>query len=107
MPSGSPPVDNFRDVDPKIGTLADFDEMVSTLHAAGLKLIVDVVPNHTSNLHVWFQEALESAPGSAARDRYIFRDGLGEKGELPPGRLDLHLRWPGLGAGGRRPVVPA
>lgn len=84
LADGGYDVDDFRDVDPKIGTLADFDEMASALHAAGLKLIVDVVPNHTSNLHIWFQEALASAPGSAARDRYIFRDGLGEKGELPP-----------------------
>ncbi|WP_156758919.1 alpha-amylase family glycosyl hydrolase, partial [Microbacterium karelineae] len=72
------------DVDPKIGTLDEFDEMVAALHAAGIRLIVDIVPNHSSNRHEWFQEALASPKGSAARDRYIFRDGKGENGELPP-----------------------
>jgi alpha-glucosidase len=64
--------------------LADFDEMSAALHAAGIKLIADIVPNHSSNRHEWFQEALAAPRGSAARERYIFRDGLGENGELPP-----------------------
>ncbi|WP_156758923.1 alpha-amylase family glycosyl hydrolase, partial [Microbacterium karelineae] len=72
------------DVDPKIGTLDEFDEMVAALHGAGIRLIVDIVPNHSSNRHEWFREALASPKGSAARDRYIFRDGKGENGELPP-----------------------
>jgi alpha-glucosidase len=84
LADGGYDVDDFRDVDPKIGTLAEFDEMVRELKAAGLRLIVDLVPNHSSNLHEWFQEALRSPKGSAARDRYIFRDGKGENGELPP-----------------------
>ncbi|HET6240716.1 MAG TPA: alpha-amylase family glycosyl hydrolase, partial [Arthrobacter sp.] len=61
-----------------------FDEMSAALHAAGIKLIADIVPNHSSDRHVWFQEALASPKGSAARDRYIFRDGKGENGALPP-----------------------
>ncbi|GAB2507798.1 glycoside hydrolase family 13 protein [Paramicrobacterium agarici] len=84
LADGGYDVDDYRDVDPKIGTLDDFDEMVAALHAAGIKLIVDIVPNHSSNRHVWFQQALAAGKGSPERDRYIFRDGLGENGELPP-----------------------
>lgn len=66
---------DYRDVDPKIGSLADFDEMAQTLKEAGIKVIVDIVPNHSSVEHEWFQEALRSPIGSNARERYIFRDG--------------------------------
>ncbi|WP_422115443.1 glycoside hydrolase family 13 protein [Brachybacterium sp. UNK5269] len=84
LADGGYDVDDYRDVDPKIGTLEEFDEMVAALHGAGIRLIVDVVPNHSSDRHVWFQEALASPKGSNARARYIFRDGRGENGELPP-----------------------
>ncbi len=84
LADGGYDVDNYRDVDPKLGTLEDFDQMIAALHAHGIKLIADIVPNHTSNRHEWFLEALASAPGSAARDRYIFRDGSGVNGEIPP-----------------------
>jgi len=84
LADGGYDVDDYRDVDPKLGTLEDFDEMSAALHAAGIKLIADIVPNHSSNRHEWFQEALASPRGSAARDRYIFRDGQGENGEIPP-----------------------
>lgn len=62
----------------------DFDAMVAAAHEAGIKVIVDIVPNHTADKHVFFQEALAAGPGSPERDRYIFRDGRGEHGELPP-----------------------
>ena len=88
LADGGYDVDDYRDVDPKLGTLADFDEMIAALHEAGIKLIADIVPNHTSNLHEWFQEALASPKGSAARDRYIFRDGLGPDGSRPPSDWD-------------------
>ena len=84
LADGGYDVDDYRDVDPKIGTLADFDEMISALHGAGIRVIVDLVPNHTSDRHEWFTEALDSAPDSVARRRYIFRDGRGASGELPP-----------------------
>lgn len=77
-------VDDYRDVDPRLGTLDDFDDLAHALHTAGLKLIVDIVPNHTSDRHEWFKKALASPPGSAARDRYIFRDGTGLDGTQPP-----------------------
>ena len=84
LADGGYDVDDYRDVDPKIGTLAEFDEMVAALKAAGIKLIVDIVPNHTSDRHVWFREALAAAPGSPERDRYVFRRGEGPDGERPP-----------------------
>ncbi len=77
-------VADYRDVDPLFGTLDDFDAMLERAHDLGIRVIVDIVPNHSSDQHVWFQEALASAPGSAARSRYLFRDGRGEHGELPP-----------------------
>ncbi|MFI8307596.1 glycoside hydrolase family 13 protein [Streptomyces sp. NPDC085927] len=73
-----------RDVDPRLGTLDDFGALVAETHRLGLKIVVDIVPNHTSHRHVWFQEALRAGPGSAARDRYVFRDGRGPRGERPP-----------------------
>ncbi|WP_431197131.1 glycoside hydrolase family 13 protein [[Micrococcus luteus] ATCC 49442] len=88
LADGGYDVDDYRNVDPRLGTLEDFDAMASALHAAGIKLIVDIVPNHSSNRHEWFQEALASPKGSPERDRYIFRDGLGENGELPPSDWD-------------------
>lgn len=84
LADGGYDVDDYRDVDPRLGTLADMDELIAALHEAGIKLIVDIVPNHTSNRHRFFLEALEAGRGSAARERYIFREGRGERGELPP-----------------------
>ncbi|GAA1892397.1 glycoside hydrolase family 13 protein [Paeniglutamicibacter psychrophenolicus] len=84
LADGGYDVADYRNVDPKLGTLEDFYTMTEAIHAAGMKLIVDIVPNHSSDQHAWFQEALASDKGSAARARYIFRDGSGEHGELPP-----------------------
>ncbi len=77
-------VSDYCDVDPLFGTLADFDDLIEAAHARGIRIIADLVPNHSSDQHVWFQQALAAAPGSRERARYIFRDGKGEHGELPP-----------------------
>ena len=77
-------VADYCDVDPLFGTLADFDELLAQTHARGIRIIVDLVPNHSSDQHVWFQAALAAGPGSRERARYMFRDGKGEHGELPP-----------------------
>lgn len=77
-------VADYCDVDPLFGTLADFDELLAHAHDIGLRVIVDLVPNHTSDQHRWFQEALASGPGSPERAKYLFRDGQGVAGELPP-----------------------
>ena len=77
-------VADYCDVDPLFGTLADYDDMQAAAHALGIRVIVDIVPNHSSSDHPWFQAALAAGPGSEERGHYIFRDGRGENGELPP-----------------------
>ncbi|MFC0674147.1 glycoside hydrolase family 13 protein [Brachybacterium hainanense] len=77
-------VADYTDVDPRFGTLADADELIACAHELGLRIIADIVPNHSSSEHPLFQEALAAAPGSPERDMYIFRDGRGTRGELPP-----------------------
>ena len=77
-------VADYRDVDPVFGTLDDFDRLTATAHELGLRVIVDIVPNHTSSEHPWFRAALAAAPDSPERARYLFRDGRGDSGDLPP-----------------------
>ncbi|MFE2128127.1 alpha-amylase family glycosyl hydrolase [Streptomyces amritsarensis] len=75
-------VADYRAVDPLFGDLADAAELVRAAHQLGLRIIVDVVPNHTSEQHPWFRAALAGEPG--ARERYLFRRGRGADGSLPP-----------------------
>ncbi|HOQ53519.1 MAG TPA: glycoside hydrolase family 13 protein [Micropruina sp.] len=84
LADGGYDVIDHRDVDARIGTLADFDALVEVLHAHGIRLLIDIVPNHTSDHHRWFREALDAPPGSSARARYLFRDGTGTDGAQPP-----------------------
>ncbi|MEP6629845.1 MAG: glycoside hydrolase family 13 protein [Lapillicoccus sp.] len=84
LADGGYDVDDYRAVAPELGSLDDLDALVVALHGAGIKLIVDIVPNHTSNRHAWFREAVTAGPGSRARERYVIRRGLGDDGERPP-----------------------
>ncbi len=77
-------VADYRDVDPLFGCLADADSLIARAHELGLRVMVDIVPNHSSSEHPWFRAALASGPGSAARARYVFRDGKGPDGAEPP-----------------------
>jgi alpha-glucosidase len=74
-------VSDYRGVDPLFGTLDNFDVMLDRAHELGLKILVDLVPNHSSDQHAWFQAALNSPEGSPERDFYHFKDG---NGDLPP-----------------------
>jgi alpha-glucosidase len=94
LADGGYDVDDYRDVDPRLGTLDDFDELVAEAHGRGIKVIVDIVPNHSSDRHAWFTEALASPPGSAARKRYVFRDGTGPDGSEPPSDWMSHFGGP-------------
>jgi alpha-glucosidase len=94
LADGGYDVADYRNVAPELGTLKDFDALVGAAHAVGIRVIVDIVPNHTSNLHPWFQEALAAKPGSAARARYIFRDGRGTDGSEPPSDWISHFGGP-------------
>ena len=77
-------VSDYMNIEPDYGTLKDAEVLIKEAHAMGIRVIVDIVPNHSSDQHVWFQEALRAKPGSKERDRYMFRDGKGANGELPP-----------------------
>ncbi|PWL20836.1 MAG: alpha-amylase [Candidatus Aquiluna sp. XM-24bin5] len=77
-------VSDYTDIDPLFGTLADFDDVLAKAHKLGLKVIVDLVPNHSSSEHPLFKAALASPKGSMERSYYHFADGKGETGELPP-----------------------
>ncbi len=73
-----------RDIDPLFGGMRAIDRLIAAAHQRGIKITMDVVPNHTSSAHPWFQAALAAGPGSDARERYFFRDGKGPDGALPP-----------------------
>jgi alpha-glucosidase len=88
-------VADYRAIDGLFGSLADADAMVAKAHELDLKVIVDLVPNHTSDEHEWFTAALAAGPGSPERDRYIFRDGKGPDGAIPPN--DWHSVFGGDG----------
>ncbi|KAB8168565.1 DUF3459 domain-containing protein [Streptomyces sp. 3MP-14] len=77
-------VADYRAIDPMFGDLHDADALIRDAHDLGLRIIVDLVPNHSSDRHEWFQRALREGPGSPLRDRYHFRPGRGSGGELPP-----------------------
>ena len=77
-------VADYCAVDPLFGTLDDADHLIHAAHDRGLRIIVDLVPNHTSDEHVWFRAAMAATEGSPERARYLFRDGKGPGGDTPP-----------------------
>ncbi|MFM1784939.1 MAG: hypothetical protein RLZZ579_1216, partial [Actinomycetota bacterium] len=77
-------VADYVDVDSIFGTLGDFDELVAKSHTLGLRVIIDLVPNHCSSEHPWFQAAVDAPENSDARKYFHFKNGRGEGGELPP-----------------------
>jgi alpha-glucosidase len=89
-----------RDVEPVFGDLAEFDALLAEAHALGLRITVDLVPNHSSSEHAWFQAALATGPGSPERARYLFRDGRGPDGSEPPNN------WPSVFGGPAWTRVP-
>ena len=91
-------VADYRDIDPLFGSLADADALLARAHELGLKVIVDLVPNHTSDQHPWFQAALAAGPGSPERGRYVFRDDDGT--DSPPNN------WPSVFGGAAWTRVP-
>ncbi len=100
MADGGYDVSDPCDVDPIFGTLADFDALVAGAHERGVRVTVDIVPNHFSVEHPWFRAALASPPGSPERARFVFRPGRGEHGELPPNN------WPSAFGGSAWTRIP-
>jgi len=84
MADGGYDVADYRDIDPMFGTLAEAEALIAEAAELGIRVIVDIVPNHCSNEHRWFSEALAAEPGSRERARFWFRPGRGERGDLPP-----------------------
>jgi alpha-glucosidase len=76
-------VADYRDVDPVFGTLSEAEALITDAHGHGLRVLLDIVPNHTSSAHPWFRAALDAGPGSHERRRYLFRPGRGD-GSRPP-----------------------
>jgi alpha-glucosidase len=77
---------DYRAIDPAFGTLDEAERLIAEARALGIRTIVDIVPNHVSNQHPWFSEALAAGPGSPERERFWFRSGSGVGGNLPPNR---------------------
>ncbi|NJP31060.1 glycoside hydrolase family 13 protein [Micromonospora thermarum] len=77
-------VADHRDIDPVFGTLAEVEALIAEAHARGIRTIVDVVPNHCSDAHPWFQAALAGGPAAPERDLFWFRPGRGPDGGQPP-----------------------
>ncbi len=86
-------VADYRAIDPRFGSLDDARSLIAKAASLGLRVIVDLVPNHTSSEHQWFIDALAAGPDSAERGRYIFRDGKGAAGDQPPNN------WPAVFGG--------
>jgi alpha-glucosidase len=93
LADGGYDVADYRDIHPAYGTLDEARHLLTEAHELGLRVILDIVPNHTSDQHVWFRQALAAGPRSPERERYIFRDGRGKDGSLPPN--DWHAAFGG------------
>ncbi|WOP18542.1 glycoside hydrolase family 13 protein [Raineyella sp. LH-20] len=87
-------VADYCAIDPRYGTLAEADEVVARAHAQGLRIIIDLVPNHCSIEHPLFRAALAAGPGSPERDLFLFRDGRGPGGDQPPNNWPAHFGGP-------------
>src|SRR6478735_4913600 len=94
LADGGYDVSDYRGILPEFGTLEQADTFVARAHELGLRVLIDLVPNHSSDEHAWFQQALAAAPGTAERELYLFRDGRGENGDDPPNN------WPAMFGGG-------
>ncbi|KAA1013821.1 glycoside hydrolase family 13 protein [Pseudonocardia sp. EV170527-09] len=84
LADGGYDVADYRAINPMFGDTAQAEALIAEAHERGIKVLLDIVPNHHSDEHVWFRQALAAGPGSPERERYLFRDGRGTDGELPP-----------------------
>lgn len=84
LADGGYDVSDYREIEPRYGTLEDAELLIAEAHDHGIRVIADLVPNHTSEQHVWFEEAKAASPDDRSRDRYHIRDGRGADGGEPP-----------------------
>ncbi|MCU1476116.1 MAG: glycoside hydrolase family 13 protein [Subtercola sp.] len=88
LADGGYDVADYRAIDPAFGTLAEAEVLITEALELGIRTIIDIVPNHVSAQHTWFQQALNAAPGSPERARFWFHKGLGPNGDEMP------THWP-------------
>ncbi|MFI7046126.1 glycoside hydrolase family 13 protein [Streptosporangium sandarakinum] len=103
MADGGYDVADYRGIEPVFGTLAEAERFIDEAHGLGIRVIIDVVPNHGSDRSAWFQEALAAGPGSPERERFWFADEPGDWRsifggpawtQVPDGQWYLHLFAP-------------
>ncbi|WP_327350550.1 glycoside hydrolase family 13 protein [Streptomyces sp. NBC_01304] len=94
MADGGYDVADYRDIDPIFGTLAEAESLITEAHDHGLRVIVDLVPNHCSDQHPWFRDALTAGPGSPERERFWFMPGKGADGDVPPNDWQSYFGGP-------------
>ncbi|OLF07990.1 alpha-glucosidase [Actinophytocola xinjiangensis] len=94
MDDGGYDVADYRDIEPAFGTLAEAEKLIEEAHTLGIRIIIDIVPNHCSDVHPWFTAAVAAGPGSPERQRFWFRPGRGEHGELPPNNWQSRFGGP-------------
>ena len=94
MADGGYDVADYRAIDPLFGDLAEAEGLIADALALGIRTIIDIVPNHVSAVHPWFQQALAAGPGSPERERFWFRDGVGADGSLVPNRWESEFGGP-------------
>ena len=84
LADGGYDVSDYRDIHPSFGTLREAELLITEALALGIRTIIDIVPNHVSDRHPWFQQALAAGPGSPERERFWFHPGLGPNGDEMP-----------------------
>ncbi|MEJ8278578.1 glycoside hydrolase family 13 protein [Pseudonocardia spirodelae] len=94
LADGGYDVADYRAVNPMFGDIAQAEALIAEAHERGIRVLLDIVPNHHSDEHAWFRAALAAGPGSPERARYVFRDGRGESGELPPNNWESMFGGP-------------
>jgi alpha-glucosidase len=94
LADGGYDVSDYTDVDPRLGTLAGFDSLLEVARKHGIRVIVDLVPNHCSAEHPLFKKALAAGPGSSEREMFIFREGRGPDGSRPPNNWPSNFGGP-------------
>jgi alpha-glucosidase len=94
MDDGGYDVADYRDIEPVFGSLAEAEKLIEEAHTLGIRIIIDIVPNHCSDVHPWFTAALAAGPDSLARERFWFRRGRGARGDLPPNNWQSRFGGP-------------
>ena len=96
LADGGYDVADYRAIEPVYGSLSEAEQLIADAGALGIRTIVDIVPNHVSSEHEWFQKALAEGPGSPYRDLFWFRPGRGHNGDEPPNDWPSEFRGGGV-----------